>query len=84
LKICCLRNYLAGTVAAGGTTVPDGNTVPDGATVAGGTACSSTLGAGASSFFLQPEIAKDKEATNSIATNIANIFFITSKLLSMI
>jgi hypothetical protein len=45
---------------------------------AGAGAGASTLGAsaGASSFFLQPTTAKDKEATKIIATKMANIFFI--------
>jgi len=35
--------------------------------------------AGASSFFLQPTTDRDKEATNSTATKMANTFFINGK-----
>jgi hypothetical protein len=66
-----LNDYFAGagtTVAAGaGTTVATG-------------AGAATVGAGAgSSAFLHPTTERDREATNNIATNIANIFFIIGK-----
>jgi hypothetical protein len=62
----------AGAGAGAGTAVAAGA----GTAVAAG-AGASTVGAGAvSSAFLQPTTAMDKEATNSIATKIANIFFI--------
>jgi hypothetical protein len=65
-----LSDYFAG--AGAGTAVAAGA----GTAVAAG-AGASTVGAGAgSSAFLQPTTARDKEATNSIATKIANIFFI--------
>jgi hypothetical protein len=65
-----LSNYFAGAGAGAAS----------GAGAGAGTGAS-TLGAsaGASSFFLQPMTARDKEATNSIATKMANIFFINSK-----
>jgi hypothetical protein len=65
-------NYFAG--AGAGAASGAGTAVAAGAGCATG---ASTLGAGAvSSAFLQPTTAKVKEATNSIATKIANIFFI--------
>jgi hypothetical protein len=75
-------NYFAGAGATGAAGAA-------GALVAGAGAASgagaSTLGAGAgSSAFLHPTTERDKEATNSIATKMANILFIIAILLSKI
>jgi len=74
-------NYLAAG-AASGTGAASGA----GAGAASGAGAGAASGAGAStagasagavsSAFLQPTTANDSEATNSIATKIANIFFI--------
>ncbi len=75
------NNYLAAGAGAGA-----GAASGAGAGAASGAGAGAASGAGAStagasagavsSAFLQPTTARDNEATNSIATKIANIFFI--------
>ena len=68
-----LNNYFAGA----------GTAVAAGAGAAAGAGTAVATGAGASgavsSAFLHPTTERDKEATNSIATKRANIFFIYGK-----
>jgi hypothetical protein len=85
LQIYFLSNYFAGAAAgaAGAAGAAAGALVAGAGAGAG--AGASTLGAGAgSSAFLHPTTERDKEATNSIATKIANILFIIAILLSKI
>ncbi|MDD5524861.1 MAG: hypothetical protein PHV90_06430 [Smithella sp.] len=72
-----LKNYFAG---AGATSGAGAGALAASGAGAGTGAGASTAGAGAgSSAFLHPTTEIDKDATNSIATKIANIFFIIRK-----
>jgi hypothetical protein len=75
-----LINYFAGAGAAAGAGAGAGAGAAASGAGAGAGAGASTAGVGAgSSAFLHPTIEIDKEATNSIATKMANIFFIYGK-----
>ena len=76
-------NYFAGAgagAAGAGAGAASGAGAGAAASGAGAGAGASTAGAGAgSSAFLHPKTETDKEATNSMATKMANIFFINGK-----
>jgi len=73
-------NYFAGAGAGAASGAGAGAASGAGAGAASGAGATGASTAGAStagsSAFLQPTTARDKEATKSIATKIANIFFI--------
>jgi hypothetical protein len=76
--VLLLSNYFAGAgagAASGAGAAGAGAASGAGAGATGASTLGASAGAG-SSAFLQPTTAKDKEATKSIATKMANIFFI--------
>jgi hypothetical protein len=81
LQIYFLNNYFAGAGAASGAGA--GAAAGAGAGAASGAGAAAGAGAG-SSAFLHPTTEREKEATNSIATKMANNFFINANLLSKI
>jgi hypothetical protein len=81
-----LSNYFAGAGAGAGAASGAGAGAGAAASGAGAGAGASTAGASGagSSAFLHPTTERDTAATNSIATKMANIFFIITSLLSKI